>query len=168
MFFRVPTTQPHVQPETVTVLFGVPITNAMLMGLVVFFCILIMSIWVSWALKKRAGRFQIGLELFVEAILGILTSVAGSRSAAYTLLPIIGTLFIFLGLGNLIALIPGVSSFMFDGTQMFRTATNDFNMTFSIALAMIIFTNIASIVSWGFFGHLGKFFKFKVTCGTIP
>lgn len=161
MFFQVPVTQPAVQPEIVSYAFGIPLTNAMLMGVVVLFCIFLTSVWVARAAKPRAGRFQIMLEMFVESVLNLLTSVAGSTAAARMLLPLIGTLFIFLGIGNLIALIPGVTSLTFDGVQVFRTATNDFNMTFSVALAMIIFTNIASISSWGFFGHLGKFFKFK-------
>ena len=151
MFFQVTTPQPNVQPETVIEFFGIPLTNAMLMGVLVLLCIFLIAVWASRFTKPRAGRFQISIEILVGAILDLLTSVVGSRTAAHTLLPLIGTLFIFLGMGNLIGLIPGISSVTFDGVQLFRTATNDFNMTFSIALAMIIFTNIASIASWGFF-----------------
>ena len=67
----------------------------------------------------------------------------------------------FFGVSNLIGLIPGVTAFTYNGAPLLRTPTNDFNMTFSIALAMIILTQVVSIKEFGLFGHLGKFIKVK-------
>ena len=79
---------------------------------------------------------------------------------AKDLLPLIGTLFLFIGLSNIIGLIPGLTAIVYNGVPVFRTPTNDFNMTFSIATAMIILTQFASMKRFGFFGHLSKYFKF--------
>jgi len=60
-----------------------------------------------------------------------------------------------------VTLIPGLSAITYNGVSIFRTPTNDFNMTFSIALAMVILANIMSIRDFGLFGHIGKFVKIK-------
>ena len=64
-------------------------------------------------------------------------------------------------MGNLIALLPGLTAITYNGLPLFRTATNDFNTTFALAMAVVILTHIVSLKQFGLFGHLGKFFKFK-------
>ncbi len=161
MFLQVPTEQPSVQPEILFEIGQLPVTNAMMTGALVTVLLLIMSVCVSKRRKLKPSRFQTVMEMAVEGFLGLLESITGNKKSAQQLLPLIGTLFIFIGVGNLIALIPGLTSFTYEGKNIFRTATNDFNLTFSIATAMVIYTNFASMKAFGLFGHLGKFFKFK-------
>ena len=161
MFLQVPTAQPSVQPEVIFEIAQFPVTNAMLTGAIVTVLLLSISILISKTRKLKPSRFQTVVEMLVEGFLGLLESITGSKKSAKQLLPLIGTLFIFIGVGNLIALIPGLTSFTYEGKSIFRTATNDFNLTFSIATAMVIYTNFASMKAFGLFGHLGKFFKFK-------
>lgn len=153
--------QPEVQPEVVFNIGSLMITNAMLMGVVLTILLLFIALAAKKARVEKAGKFQAIMEMVVSSFVGLLESITGNRKSAEKLLPLIGALFVFLGIGNIIALIPGVTSVTYNGVQLFRTPTNDFNMTFSIALAMVIFTQIASLKAFGFFGHLGKFFKFK-------
>lgn len=161
-FLKIPFEQAApIRPETVFTLSGVEITNAMILGVVVTFMLLALSVYTSKKLKLKPSRFQLFVERLVLSFHSLTKNILGSEKAADTMLPLIGTLFIFFGIGNIIALIPGVASITYDGVAIFRTPTNDFNMTFSIALAMIILTHIASLKTFGIFGHLGKFFKFK-------
>lgn len=161
-FLKVPFEQAApIRPETVFTLFGVEITNAMILGVVVTFMLLLLSVYASRRMKLKPSRFQLLVERLVLSFHSLTKNILGSEKAADAMLPLIGTLFIFFGIGNIIALIPGVAAITYDGVPIFRTPTNDFNMTFSIALAMIILTHIASLKAFGVFGHLGKFFKFK-------
>lgn len=160
-FFQVTTAQPGVQPDTLFSIGSLNITNAMLMGVLVTVIFLIGSLIIYKRVALMPSRFQMLVEMVVESFTGLLEQITGSRESAEKLLPLIGTLFLFMGCSNLIGLIPGLTSITYNGTPIFRTPTNDFNMTFSIATAMIILTNIMSIKVFGPIGYLGKFFKFK-------
>ncbi len=161
MFFQVPGEQLTIQPEKVFNIGNLIITNAMLLGVVVTILYLFISLYISAKNSLKPSKFQTLIEIAVESFIGLLEQITNNRKTAEKLLPLIGTLFLFIGISNIIALLPGLTSLTYDGVALFRTPTNDFNMTFSIALAMVILTNIASIKAFGIIGHLGKFFKFK-------
>lgn len=161
MFLQVPAAQPTVQPETLFSIAGLPVTNAMMLAGTITVALLFFTFFVTRKPKLVPSKTQSVLEMLVEGFVGLLESITGTRKSAEQLLPLIGALFVYIGLGNLVALIPGVTSLTYEGTSVFRTATNDFNLTFSIALAMVIYTNFASLKAFGILGHLGKFFKFK-------
>ena len=161
MFLQTQVAQPAVQPETVFSIGNLPVTNAMLMSGVVTLLLLFVSLKIKRTTKLSPSKFQTVVEIIVDAFVGLLESITGNKKAAMQILPLIGALFIYIAFGNLIALIPGVGALSYDGVPLFRTATNDFNLTFSIALAMVVYINYASLKQFGVFGHLGKFFKFK-------
>lgn len=161
-FLRVPFEEaPPIQPEIVFDMFGIDITNAMILGVIVTFILAGLSVYASTRFKLKPSRFQLLIERLVLSFHSLTKNILGTEKSANTMLPIIGTLFIFFGISNVIALIPGLGSLTYNGAPLLRTPTNDFNMTFSIATAMIILTHIASLKAFGLFGHIGKFFKFK-------
>ena len=96
-----------------------------------------------------------------EAMKGLINNLTGNVKYTEKLLPLIGGLFVFIGLSNLIGLIPGIGAITYNGMSIFRTPTNDFNTTFSLALGMILLIQLISLRDWGFFGHLGKYIKLK-------
>ena len=160
-FLQVAAEQPGVQPDILVSIGSLNITNAMLMGVFVTLILLVGSLIIKYRAALMPSRFQMLVEMAVESFLGLLEQITGDRKTADQLLPLIGTLFLFIGFSNIIGLIPGLTSLTYNGTAIFRTPTNDFNMTFSIATAMIILTNVMSIKVFGPIGYLGKFFKFK-------
>lgn len=161
MFFQVAVEQPSVQPEILATIAGFPLTNAILMSAVVTVLVLFVSVSIKKRTKLSPSFTQTGIEMIVESFLNLLESIIGNKKGAEKMLPLIGTLFVYLAIGNLITLLPGIASFTYDGVALFRSPTNDFNLTFSIALFIVLFTHVASLKAFGFFGHLGKFFKFK-------
>jgi F-type H+-transporting ATPase subunit a len=161
MFFQIAGEKPPIQPETLFSIGNFPITNAMITGVIVSVILVGIALSLKKQPHKTPSKFQIIFEMIVESFVGLLQQITGNRRSAYILLPLIGALFLFLGLGNLITLIPGWSIFTYDGSPLFRTPTNDFNMTFSIALAMVVFTQAVSLKQIGVFAHLGKFVKIK-------
>ncbi|PIR74381.1 MAG: hypothetical protein COU35_02945 [Candidatus Magasanikbacteria bacterium CG10_big_fil_rev_8_21_14_0_10_47_10] len=161
MFFQVASEQASIQPETIFLVRSWPVTNAMLMGLLVTAIIFIVSIIITYRSKILPSKFQTVIEIMVEGFFHLVTQITGSDGTGRKLLPLIGAIFVFFGMSNLIGLVPGLTSLTFDGVSFLRTPTNDFNMTFSIALSMVLLTQIASIRHFGVFGHLGKYFKLK-------
>lgn len=160
-FFQVAAEQPTIQPDTLFSIGTLPVTNAMITGVMVTLLFAVMCAIVTKKKSLVPGGFQAMVESVVEAFIGLLESITGQRAYALALLPIIGALFLFMAVSNLILLIPGLGSITVDGVALLRTPTNDFNTTFSIAFAMIIVTQVASIKAYGLFGHIGKYIKIK-------
>lgn len=161
MFLQVESEQISIRPETIFSIGSFEFTNAMLMGVMVTLFFLCISLSIYKRKNNVPTSFQAVVEKIVEVFVGLLTSITGSEHLAKKLLPLIGSLFLFLGFSNIVTLIPGLSAITYNGISLFRTPTNDFNMTFSIALAMVILANVMSIKDFGLFGHIGKFVKIK-------
>ena len=162
MFLQVQSESPTIQPETIFSIGNFPVTNAMITATLVTLLLLWLSLYVSKRKRMTVpSKFQIIIEILVESFVGLISTITNNKKRAMSILPLIGTLFLFFGISNLITLIPGFSSTSFDSLPLFRTPTNDFNTTFTVALAMVILTQIVSIRHLGLLSHLGKYFKFK-------
>jgi len=102
----------------------------------------------SWALTRRLGarpnRRQAVIEAIVMGVVGQITDV--TRTDARPLLPLIGTLFIFLVVANLSGLLPGVEA----PTSKLETPA---------ALALIVFFSVHyfGIRAHGALGYLASF-----------
>lgn len=160
-FLRVQSEIIPVRPETLFTIGSFEVTNAIVLGIVLTLIIAIISILVRLTVTIRPTKFQNFIEMVVDGIVYLLEQITGNRKQAEKLLPLMGTIFVFFMLANLVTLIPGVSSFTYNGVPLFRGPTNDFNMTFSVALGIVLLSQIMSIKTFGVFGHLGKYFKFK-------
>ncbi|RJQ30360.1 F0F1 ATP synthase subunit A [Candidatus Parcubacteria bacterium] len=152
---------PGVSPEIVFNIFGFPVSNTFLMGLFIIGLLLLFALSVRKFSVKKPSGFQTFIEFLYEGILGLLDQISGSRKMSEKLLPLIGSLFVYIGLSNLIELIPGLSNITLNGKQIFRSPTTDFNTTFGLAFATVAIIQMASIQSWGFFGHVGKYLQFR-------
>lgn len=160
-FFQVTSEPSAIQPDTLFYIGNLPMTNAMLMGVLVTLIILVGSLIIKYRAKLLPSKLQSGIEIMIEGFFGLTKQILGSEEIGRKMLPLIGTIFVFFGFSNLIGLIPGLTSITLGDVPLFRTPTNDFNMTFSVALGIIVLTQIASIRTLGVFGHLGLYLKFK-------
>jgi len=160
-FFQHKTELPGIQPDTLFSVGSVPISNAMLLGILVTLGVALTAFFIKKTAKLKPTKFQTAMEIIIQAFFDQCVQILHSKKTAAKLLPLVGTIFVFFGVSNLITLIPGITSFTYDGMTMFRTPTNDFNMTFSVALAILLLTQYASIRKFGIFRHLGKFLKVK-------
>ncbi len=151
---------PGINPEILFKVFGFPISSSTLFS---FFILLVFIGFVYFSARKFKevpNKFQSVIEMIYEAIYDFISSIVG-KERAEAVLPIIGSLFIYIGLSNLIGIIPGLTSFTFEGHEIFRVPTTDFNTTVGLAVGSVLFLQIVSIMDFGFIGHFGKFFKFK-------
>lgn len=162
MFLQIPSEKPALQPETVFHIGDWPITNAMLLLWLMTIILVIIALAIKHkAAIKPSGRFMHIVEIIYGAMYGLVKNLAGGDKYVRAVFPLTGALFIFIGFGNLIGLTPVINGITYRGIAVFRTPTNDFNVTFSLALGMVILVQLISIRDWGFFGHLGKYIKIK-------
>ncbi|MGB0757255.1 MAG: F0F1 ATP synthase subunit A [Patescibacteria group bacterium] len=161
MFFQVPGTIPEIQPDTLFMIGNFPVTNALLMINLMTVVLVIFLIWFNRNLSIKPGKAQAVVEIFLEGILNLIDQITGKREVSEKIFPMIATLFIFVGVSNLIGLIPGFTSITVGDMPLFRTPTTDFNTTFALALAMMILVQLQSLIDWGIFGYIGRFIKVK-------
>jgi F-type H+-transporting ATPase subunit a len=152
---------PGVEPEAVFHILDFPVSSSFLLSLLIVVLIAIFAYFVTRTFKTRPGRFQNFIEVIYEGITDFIAQIVGESKKAQFMFPIISTLFVYIGLSNLIGFIPGLTSFTYNGEGFFRTPTSDFNTTFGLALAMIVLLQIVSIKEWGVLGYIGRFLKFK-------
>ena len=164
-FFRIDADLPSVPPDILFYIEGLPISNSLLSGLLMTLIIVVFLFFVILYSKSSGTptKFQIILESIYQIFFNFIEKIVGSKKIAKTILPIIGTIFIYIGFSNILTLIPGIDSLTFTTNQktipLFRTHTSDVNTTFGIAVAMIIWIQVYSIRKIGILKHLNKYFK---------
>ncbi len=89
-------------------------TNSLLTTLVVDLIIIALALATRFSLKMSPTGFGNFMELVVEALYGLVESVAGKRARVF--FPWVATIFIFVILSNYIGLIPGVGSIVVEQT----------------------------------------------------
>jgi len=153
---------PSLQPETLFQISGWPITNSMLMTWLVVLIFIFLAIYIkktnSLKVQKSGQNF---FEMLVEMLLGLLDQITGKREKSEKLLPLIGSIFLFLTVGNLITLLPIFTSITYKEASLLRTPTNDYNTTLGMALMVVILTQLVSMRVNGVFGHIGKYIQIK-------
>lgn len=160
-FFQIKSEIPHVAPDIVFSFHGWPVSNSFLLSFLVTILFAILAFYTNLAMRKSYGGFLAGIEMCYEVLSSFLKKLGGSSAQASFIFPISASIFAFVAVSNIISVIPGLSSFSYDGISVFRTPTADFNTTFGIALAMIFIINIIALKDFGFTEYFSKFFQFK-------
>lgn len=142
-----------------------PVTNSLLtMWLGIIFVAFIV-VQLSRSARVAAGGFQIVWESVYTFFLNLCESVLGERKLAEKALPFIATIFIFVFIGNIPSVIPGVGSIGFFEHKekfipLFRPGSADLNTTLALALISVIMIQIIGFRTLGF-GYAKKFFNFS-------
>ncbi len=154
---------------------GVPITNTMLVSWLVILILVGIALSVGPNLKKIPDKTQTFFEVVFGFILNYMEEVLHSRALALRFLPLIVTLFLFILLGNLSGLIPGIGSIGFFAEShgeehfvaLFHPVSTDLNVTLALALIAFVSIEVAGIAYVGLFSYLGKFFNFRSLIGFL-
>ena len=150
-----------VQPDIVFSIGDWPVTNAFLMSFLILLLFVVLAIVIKKTFKVKPGKFQNLIETFYMGMHNLVKQIMGSDKRTNSVFPLISALFFYVGMANILPLIPGFTSFELGGVALFRTPTSSFNTTFALAAAMLILIQIVSVKEWGVFGYAGRFFKFK-------
>ena len=153
---------PNLHSDVIFHIFGLPITNTILLTWVVVLLAIVFSLIIKRNISiNPTTKSQNVFEAIIDAILSLLDQITGKRKVSEKLLPLIGSIFLFFLVSNLITLIPGITAITFKGKAVFRTPTNDLNTTLSVAVLVVILIQAASIKARGFWGYIGKYIQVK-------
>ncbi|MFT4532291.1 MAG: F-type H+-transporting ATPase subunit a [Candidatus Saccharimonadales bacterium] len=155
--------------EELWTVWGIPITNSMVYGLIV--AVLMGFVLTAMAKKSKVkpvnGKFGIAiLESIILFVVGMLESAFGSRKKAFKYAPIFGTFFIFILFTNVMGLFPLVGPALEVSTSegqipLLRPFTADLNGTLVMSIIAIVTVQILSIRAQGLKGHLTHYFSDK-------
>lgn len=162
---------PHIEiaAEKILTVAGFPITNTLLTSWMVLIILLCATFIVFRKLSLVPPALQNVLEFFIEAFLGLMDGVFGSREKAEKYFPVVATIFLFVLLSNWLGILPGVGSIgFFEETEsgktfvpFFRSAASDLNFTLALALIAVFLINLLGIAAIGVGKHVSKFFSLK-------
>lgn len=100
-----------IKAETIFNLGNFPITNSLLVSIIVTIFLILLAFIVSSKIKEVPSRFQNFIEMIIEALLNFVEGIAGNKGREF--FPLIATFFLFIILGNWSGLIPGFGSIGF-------------------------------------------------------
>jgi len=140
----------HFGPRKVIILFDGKLffTETVLLGMILAALIAIVLLWMAKDLHKQPSHKQVVAEIIVEFVYNLTRNTMGAHNIAFA--PYIGTIFIFILLGNLLGLLG------------FRPVTTDVNTTFALSLLTFFLIEYNSIRSMGLKG------KFLHMCQPFP
>lgn len=151
----------HVAPGTDFTVFGLPITNSILYGIII--CALI--VWVLTAVARKVtirpkGGFVQYVEVGVDFATNLVEGAFTDKKIGRKYVPFFVTLFFFVLLNNWSGLIPGVGdAIQVHGHPFLRPMTADLNTTLALGLVTMGFVYIASVREiGGFFKYIRHFF----------
>ena len=141
------------------------VTNGLVLAAIVSLVLIIFSVVLRKKIKLVPGKVQGIVEMGIEALLNLMSSVLGTREAAEKYLPLIATIFIFVLTSNWLGLLPGVGSFVLHeghkAVPLLRSPAADLNFTLSLAIISVFATNFFGMVVLGAFTHIKKFINFS-------
>ncbi len=164
---------PPLAAEQLFTIAGLPVTNTMInawLALAIFFVlgICVRFFWIKrvTALGAPLGPLNV-MERLVELVLDYMDRVTNNRARSLRLLPIVGSLFLFIVTANWMGLLPGTGSIglwvMHEGAKeflpLFRPANTDLNMTLAMAVLAVIVSHVLGAVAIGFGSYAGRFLK---------
>lgn len=157
-------------PDTLWTAFGIPITNTLIMSMVVFLFLVVFTMVMNRSMAMVPGRKQVTLEILFTGAIDYMTDVLESEKLARKLFPLIITIFLFIFTANMIAFIPGVGSLGVynesgEFTGLLRSMNTDANVTFALATISFLVIEILGITTIGFLKYSGKFVNLSSVLG---
>jgi len=149
---------------------GWPITNTLTASVLTVFIWLVLILFLERkGFKKYPRGLQNLVELAVEKLYGLFTSVIPSKKISRLAFPLVAAFFIFIMTANWLGILPGFGSIgiwaSHNGEKLFvplfRTANSDLNLTLALAMSSVLATQIFGILALGLKNYSHKFFNFK-------
>ncbi len=131
-------------PKALFEIFGIPVNDTTVIGYAITIGLIIFARIVTSNLQVIPGRLQSAVEILLEAIVN--TTEGMMSGGGRKLLPFIGTIALFIGISNIIGILPLV-----------KNPTADLNMTLAFGLSVFVFSNAYAIKVKGFWPYLKGF-----------
>ena len=154
---------PHVSlaAEEVFTVAGIPITNAMILGVLGYALLIWALVYVAHVVKKQKRRnFFVKLAVWgYESLLTTVENVVGDKKLARSIAPLPITIFFFVLIQYYLGILPIVGPITVDGVPLFRGLAADLNTTFSLAILFLVTAQIYAVKVHGFFGNAGRYLR---------
>ncbi len=151
-------------PERLFSIGPLPITNSMVLG--ILSAIFVLGLFGMAARASQAwpkSRLAFYIESIVDLVFGLMADSFGDRQKAARHFPLLITLFVFILVGNLSGLLPGIQTISLSihgsHTALFRAWTTDLNSTLAMAILSLATVHIYAIKQIGAFGYVRHFFS---------
>ena len=172
-----------VRPDVLFTIPGInlPVTNTLLCTWIV---ILVLAVLVFGFIRRRQDLVPHGFQNFaewaVESLQNLVEGVSGKEKGR-KFFPLVATLFVFILFGNLLDVFPGIDTigtvngatnpvnlgpihllFGNDSNLLipwFRPPTTDLNLTFAMAIIVVIVCQVVGFATLGAGSHLSKYFR---------
>lgn len=156
--------------EKVGTLWGIPITNTLLMSLIVFAILATFAFFVRKNLSLIPGRAQTLIETLFVGILDYMTETLEDAKLARKLFPLIVTIFLFIFTANLIEFTPGIGSIGWshpegEFTPLLRSMNTDLNTTLALTIIAFVVIEVVGVATLGFLRYGKKFVNLSSVLG---
>ena len=140
--------------------FGVPITNSMVTGLLGIL-ITVAILWYASGKVKR-GKYNrfVGLVQWVfEGLLKQIDGIITDKRLARKITPFAVTLFFVVLISYWLSVLPGLESITWNGVPVLRSLTADLNFTLGLAILTLVSVQVYAVRYLGAFGNGQRYFK---------
>jgi len=150
-----------VAPPVLDTFAGIPLTNTLLTAFVITALLAVFGLYWRNRFRMVPNWFQNMMELLYEKMLQLIAQITSNRSQAEAILPAIAAMFVYIGIANLLTILPGLKSITIGGESLLRAPTSDINLPLALALASVLIIQVIAIKARGLFAYAGRFFRFK-------
>lgn len=153
-------------PEVLTFFGSFPITNTLVVTLILSGGIMGISFFARKKLLYIPRKFQSSVEILIEFLFNLVNDVMQSKELTKKTFPLIATIFIFVWMANLVELLPGLGTIGIVETAhgeseiipFLRSSSADMNVTLSLAVVAVFSAQFFGISSLGISRYARKFF----------
>jgi len=145
--------------------FPLRVTNSLLTAWLAMLLLVLFALWVRRGLQTIPNRRQSLAEMLIEALYGLVVSVAGEKWAP-AFFPIIATIFLFVLVSNLMDPLTPILAAV--GVKehgnlipLLRSPSTDLNFTVALALVSVGLTQYYGLRANGLLGYLGKYLNIR-------
>lgn len=154
--------------EHVLTFWGFPVTNSLLVMWILMFGLILLALILKLTSWVIPGKIQSFFEMIYEMSYKFVEDMLGPKVTPHVY-PIAISLLLFIAIGNLGGLLPGVGSFFvpmeshgeIEWMPLLRAVTADLNMTFALAIIAIVANQFFAIKFLGFGHYIKKFVNFS-------
>lgn len=154
---------PHVSlpAEEVFSIFGFPVSNALLTGIIGYGLVVWMFFYVAGKVKRgEKNRFVSFIQWIFEALYNTVDQAMGdNKQAARKLAPLVITMFFFILIQYWMGILPFAGPITWDGVPIVRSLVADLNTTFALAIITIVLAQVYAIRVHGFRGNVKRYFR---------
>jgi F-type H+-transporting ATPase subunit a len=149
-----------ISSQTLFTVFGFPVSNAMLTGLVGLLITPAILFYVGGKVKRGKYNRFVGLVQWVfEGLLKSVDDIIPDKKLGRKIAPLAITIFFFVLFNYWLSVIPGLESITYHDIPVLRSMAADLNFTLAIAVITMVTVQVYAIRRLGVFGSGHRYFR---------